>query len=434
MAAVTFKSPSPFHSGDVSRRSLLGTNLDKVLDINEPIPMENEPINSYRSVELSDLRQSYENQKSKLKQFDDSFRETHTRALNFQITEPHGYAEQPKIVNVSGLNEALKPEKPKFRQSHYGYPYKIMGDVFCSATESGRGSSRTPQVDVTPRLGRRSDVRNDGFNAEFLTHNTFNSNNNSSNSEAEKSGPSSILKLPANIRHTFGSRNCDELLSDTVKVHDTIEKQNQLRRPISRNITNVGQSSKSKTPLTDYEDLGHNTRVNLFPGSHVKNEISATKSDFNERVFLNREPESDKYKMKRDELSTWAERNVIRERLKKAWDGCWTEHNILRQKESIKWQEYVESIPKQIVTWDRSATRTKPPPQIQPVQQPRKRQQRPKPSPKVEEIIRSPLEDEYVFKTPPLTPPPVLPSPEKLPENFQKDDDFWEFFDQPIPK
>ena len=79
--------------------------------------------------------------------------------------------------------------------------------------------------------------------------------------------------------------------------------------------------------------------------------------------------------------------------------------------------------------WDRTAKR--PPPVVEPQVRPKPK---PKPSPKPKGGTVSPLQNDIVFVTPPMTPP--LPPPEILaaPADVKKDDEFWKFFDQQVPK
>ena len=93
-----------------------------------------------------------------------------------------------------------------------------------------------------------------------------------------------------------------------------------------------------------------------------------------------------------------------------------------------KWKSYFESLPKATANWDRTATRpAKAPDKPQPKVKPKTRA---KPQPKVEKE----KEEEVIFVTPPLTPPPAQPDIVEMPSTFKRDDEFWEFFDQPVPR
>ncbi len=100
-------------------------------------------------------------------------------------------------------------------------------------------------------------------------------------------------------------------------------------------------------------------------------------------------------------------------------------------------KEYEASRPKAKVNWDRNAKREK----VVPAQVP-KQKTKPKPKVKKEEPPKDPpvpnandmVFEDIEFKTPPLTPPVTLPPPVAAmkPEYMEKDD-FWEFYDNPLP-
>ncbi|CAL1538864.1 unnamed protein product [Lymnaea stagnalis] len=131
--------------------------------------------------------------------------------------------------------------------------------------------------------------------------------------------PQSIIDLPPNIRHKFRSRECDLLLSDENLVRVSLEKQKLSSGPVRPSKKENVQS----LPVDlegNYEGLGHMTRYNVCPGVTADHKISNTKQDFNDLVHLRRVPNTDEFRYQRDELSTWAEHNVLRDRMKKAWN------------------------------------------------------------------------------------------------------------------
>ena len=109
--------------------------------------------------------------------------------------------------------------------------------------------------------------------------------------------------------------------------------------------------------------------------------------------------------------------------------GIWVEQDVLRSRMRKRWESYFQSLPKAAVTWDRRAVRTaKPPDKPPPKPKPRAR-----PRPQVKGQGEK-AEEEVVFVTPPLTPPPPQPDFVQVDPGFQRDDEFWQFFDQPVPK
>ncbi|GFR66270.1 hypothetical protein ElyMa_000224200 [Elysia marginata] len=95
-----------------------------------------------------------------------------------------------------------------------------------------------------------------------------------------------------------------------------------------------------------------------------------------------------------------------------------------------KWKNYFDSLPKARVTWDRTATRPAKAPD-KPLPKPKPKS---KPKPQPQEKAQKDTEEEIVFVTPPLTPPPPQSDIVEMPSAFKRDDEFWEFFDQPIPR
>lgn len=107
---------------------------------------------------------------------------------------------------------------------------------------------------------------------------------------------------------------------------------------------------------------------------------------------------------------TWAEFNVIQQRMKKAFD------------------EYFTQKPSVVPNWDRTAkrpARSAPAPEAKPrpkpKKQPPKQTQKPKEEPAFEEVI---------FETPPVTPPLKPLTPVKLQPKSEKDKEFWDFYDK----
>ncbi|KAK3778390.1 hypothetical protein RRG08_049237 [Elysia crispata] len=132
----------------------------------------------------------------------------------------------------------------------------------------------------------------------------------------------SLIDLPPNIRHMFGSRVCDSLLSDAEKVNRSLEKRKAMSGP-PRPSKKEDVKSLSVNFDDNYESLGATTRYNMFPGLTSGHTISRTQQEFNDEVHLRRVPNPDEFRYQRDELSTWSEHNVLRERMKKAWDEAY---------------------------------------------------------------------------------------------------------------
>ena len=110
--------------------------------------------------------------------------------------------------------------------------------------------------------------------------------------------------------------------------------------------------------------------------------------------------------------------------------AIWNQHKFIADRLAQRWKEYEERQPKLQANWDRDAKR---PPQVKSAPAKLK----PKPKPKKAKVEGKDAKAEEAFPvveflTPPATPPP--PPPEKLPVVPDQDDDFWEFYDQYVPK
>lgn len=148
------------------------------------------------------------------------------------------------------------------------------------------------------------------------------------NSRQGSSAVPSTNDLPPNIRHQFGTMICQNVLSDPMKVCETLE--DQRRKQASLRRTRV-LPSRAESELTDesdpqYDALGQALRQNVFPGYTQDHKSSLTKSTYTSNIHENRERDPDEFRYQRDELSTWAEQNVLRERMKKAWDSFLAEN------------------------------------------------------------------------------------------------------------
>lgn len=108
--------------------------------------------------------------------------------------------------------------------------------------------------------------------------------------------------------------------------------------------------------------------------------------------------------------------------------GTWWQHETIRGRMMRKLDEYEESRPKFTANWDRDAKRPPPPPKpVEKKPKPKPKPQPKQPTPKPESDI---VFEDIEFVTPPLTPPPAPREPP--PTKVVEDDDFWDFYDQPV--
>jgi len=114
--------------------------------------------------------------------------------------------------------------------------------------------------------------------------------------------------------------------------------------------------------------------------------------------------------------------------------GKWKEKELCREKMDRDYEEFLKTLPKLEVNWDRNAVGVPRKKDIPVMQPPKKAKPRNKPvarQPKRKQED-GPAFEEVVFVTPPMTPEPqheqIMPV-----ANNTKDDEFWKFYDQGLP-
>ncbi|XP_067673062.1 uncharacterized protein [Haliotis asinina] len=411
----------PRRTEAMPKNSLFGTSLEmKNGEVQHQLPAEAVTANTNVRQDNDILlrkRADFEHQKEVARKSQNDLKSAEEKALAFspdlkntsmtsasrrgQTDKEHKWfterdIEHAKDVNVGGLTATGSYNRDKYGRKSKVHSYSQMGDILYPGMEftTQQGNDTNQNSSFRKRSQQRTNITND---LEIQT------------AGASQPAPRSVIAIPANIRHKYGSAVCDALFSDAATVAASMARYKELEAPVqNRRPEQPGVFKKNDNP--EYDLLSNATRQNVFPGYTSGYKISTTKTVYNDNVFNQRYQDPEEYRYQRDELSKWAEHNVLRQRMGKQWD------------------EYLASLPKAVVNWDRSATRPVP---EKPTQQ--KLKPRPKPK-KPEPVVEKPATPLEVieFKTPPITPPPA-PAPAPMPEKFEKDDEFWKFFDQPMP-
>lgn len=214
-----------------------------------------------------------------------------------------------KDMNDVGLSENNSYNRDKYRQRAPVHKYSLMGDVL----RNGNEVYRREQTEI-PKFNRNS-IDTSQPNVALVRH----------ASAREQRSSEGAVRLPPNIRHQFGSRVCDSLLSDKKVVEKTMKDQERMKEILQRKSTKVTIPKMDQTLNPEYESLGNAMRMNVFPGYTINHKISTMKDTFTDSVFLKRYHDPDQWRMQRDELSTWAEHNVLQQRMKKAWEEYFLE-------------------------------------------------------------------------------------------------------------
>ncbi|XP_061182112.1 uncharacterized protein LOC133190472 isoform X1 [Saccostrea echinata] len=298
-----------------------------------------------------------------------------------------------KEMNRVGLNERNSYNRDKYGRKPSVHSYSLMGDVM-----------RPRNMDLPSRRENSNYSQHKKEKIETVLPLGPQDSNQSANGSRPASRRSLAVDLPENIRHQFGSKICESLLNDEKVVERTMQKQKEDKEAAYRVRKPLSVPTIDKNLKPEYEQLGNFMRMNVFPGYNVNHKISTTKSTFTDSVHLQRVPDPDKWRYQRDELSTWAEFNILNERMKKSWN------------------DYFTNLPKAEANWNRNAA-PKPKPAPNPTKQ---KPVKKKPTQKQENPAKPEFE-EVVFETPPITPPPDQGTVKLAPT---KDNEFWDFYDK----
>ncbi|XP_033744831.1 uncharacterized protein LOC117330545 isoform X1 [Pecten maximus] len=294
-------------------------------------------------------------------------------------------------MNKIGLNDRNSYNRDKYGHKAPVHQYSLCGDIL----RPGMETVRREKTEYPAFVGHSERHRKAPTGTPR-------------HASAGPAEPRSVVPLPPNIRHQFGSRVCDFLLSDEKKVENTVNEQKLRRQRLLRPSKHLDIPDMDKELKPEYEMLGNAMRQNIFPGYTMNHKKSMTKLAYDDSVHLRRYPDPDQWRYQRDELSTWAEQNILYERMRKSF------------------REFLSSMPKAERNWEKGST-SKPKPKTAPVQP------KPKPKPKKQPTKSKPEEpafEEIVFKTPPITPPPPQPEKVALAPKKERDQEFWDLYDK----
>lgn len=222
-----------------------------------------------------------------------------------------------KGINSVGLNVNQSYNRDKYGQKAPVHNYSLIGDVL------------RPGMDFPRRERTEIQMRNQGYgkgDMQGLLASPQSPRRSAAAGTASARSPrKKSLDLPPNIKHQFGSRVCDQLLSDQTVVEKTMQSQRDFKESVQRRSHpfNVPKFSREANP--EYDMLGNSLRMNVVPGYTTDNKVSTTKTDYNDQVHLFRYQDPDKWRYQKDELSKWAEHNVLRQRMTKAWEQYFIE-------------------------------------------------------------------------------------------------------------
>jgi hypothetical protein len=140
-------------------------------------------------------------------------------------------------------------------------------------------------------------------------------------------------QLPTNIQHEFGSEICHSLFADEAAVKNAARASSgdmsfDSQRPMNGKAFNSLCSSRRlildpTAPRFQYDSLGMILRTNVVRGSGVTYSRGVTQTDFNAEVHKRRVGPSPmtQHRNRKDDLTKWAEQNIIMDRQRRAWDS-----------------------------------------------------------------------------------------------------------------
>ena len=199
--------------------------------------------------------------------------------------------EHSNDINIVGLRKTGSYNHDRYGSKPPTHNYSLIGDVLTKGNEFGQQQKYDP--DSTLLALNKSDNNNIGairmgWNPPV---------------DPDKEcpiKPRSAVELPPNIRHRFGSRVCDSLLSDEKKVTETLDKQKRDSRA-SKLHPEVDTKDYDVRASSSYFGVSQATRFNVFPGHSMLDMDSTMRSTHNDVVYLRREPMVEKYRMVKDD-------------------------------------------------------------------------------------------------------------------------------------
>lgn len=188
-------------------------------------------------------------------------------------------------MNRVGLNANNSYNHDKYGKKGASHNYSLIGDVLRPGMEFN-----------TPRNQTQYQIAH----GNSAIHRPLNQAKS-----ARRASPHSVVQLPANIRHQFGSRICDSLLSDPKVVEQTVESQKAHKEQMKRASKPLNVPTMEKELKPEYESIGNAMRMNVFPGYNINHKISTMKTSFDDSVHLRRYPDPEQWRYQRDELSKY---------------------------------------------------------------------------------------------------------------------------------
>lgn len=190
-------------------------------------------------------------------------------------------------INRVGLNSRQSYNYDKYRTRPPAHKYALVGDIL------------RPGMDFTGRNSEQSAKSSMKWSTQANPSKTI----RSQTAAPTFSSQNCVVDLPMNIKHFFGTKVCNSLLSDQRVVNETLTKQKRDKEAMVRPFSHHSVSPIDPGICPSYEALGNSSRQNIFPGYSIYHKKSLAKTVYTDEVHQHRDPPPDKYRYQRDELS-----------------------------------------------------------------------------------------------------------------------------------
>nr|XP_002733283.1 PREDICTED: uncharacterized protein LOC100373109 isoform X1 [Saccoglossus kowalevskii] len=237
---------------------------------------------------------------------EDQFRPAH-------ITDRNPYRTDIKLSATDVAHPELfntMATRPNYNYDLYRNPqlrdnsdYQLIGNVFGKGGQFS-GSQRTGH-------GARHNKGQGEYHSPIIQ---------SSIREPRRSLRTSNNELPRNIRHKYGGQIIHDLLGDDNDIEEALVA---VETPEQKRERLASQNEKARNKFSPgYEALSNHLRYDHFSGVPQSKLRSLNTDSYTEDAFKrNTQNYPPKFGVQKNADSKWNEDNVIRDRLKKAWDA-----------------------------------------------------------------------------------------------------------------
>ena len=197
-------------------------------------------------------------------------------------------------INQVGLSKKLNYDRQCHARKPPVHQYALIGDVMRA------GEMEFPAIDSN---GQPQQTQSASPAARRASPNMYYSRLKAGQTTHLKQ-QKSVIQLPPNIRHAFGSRICDNLLADPETVHNTMTNQEKIRNANKRLGDRQPVEAASVSPVDPaYHALGCALRQDIFPGYSYGNKLSTVNDVYSPQVFARRYADPEQYRYQRDAVS-----------------------------------------------------------------------------------------------------------------------------------